>query len=282
MPSRVFLVTGASSGIGEATVRRLVAAGHRVAFTGRRRERLLALAAEFPTAAERLLALEGDVTSEVDRARWIAETLGRFGRLDGLVNNAGYGQRGALEELPIDAVRRNFETNVFSLLALTQAALPHLRAAGPGARVVNVSSVAGKISRPLSATYDATKHALEAFTDGLRQELRGSNIAVVSVQPGFILSEFAETARRESDAEIRALEAGRYGPLWRAVVAAEERARRLAGTPDQVARVIERALLAPSPAWRYAVPGHAKLFLLLRRLLPERVFALGLPSVKRM
>ena len=112
-----------------------------------------------------------------------------FGRIDGLVNNAGFGQRGPIELVPVESIRQNFETNLFSLIALTQLVIPIMREQGKG-RIVNVGSVAGRIARPFSSVYDATKHALEAVTDGLRGEMSPFGIRVSLIQPGFILTEF--------------------------------------------------------------------------------------------
>ena len=153
------LITGASSGIGEATVRRLVRAGAKIALAARRSERLVALCAEIDPSGQQTLALAGDVTVEADRQRWVEATVRRFGRIDALVNNAGYGQRGPVEQVPLAAIRKNFETNVFALLGLTQLVAPLLRAQGEG-RIVNIGSVAGRVARPMSSVYDATKHAL--------------------------------------------------------------------------------------------------------------------------
>lgn len=262
------LVTGASSGIGEATVRRLAGAGARVAFTARRQDRLEVLAKELDPRGERMLALGGDVTREEDRRRWVETAVARFGRIDALVNNAGYGQRGAVEQVPLDAIRRNFETNVFGLLGLTQQVLPLMRAQGFG-RIVNIGSVAGRIARPLSSVYDATKHALEAFDDGLRGELKPFGLEVVLVRPGFIASDFAGTADRVSAGEIAG--AGPYAPFAQNFRGGARRLRWLAGSPDDVARVVERCLAARHPKTHYTAPAHAALFLLLKTLLPTRL-----------
>ncbi len=195
--------------------------------------------------------------------------LHRWGRLDALVNNAGYGRRGPLELVPVEAIRRNFETNVFALVALTQLVLPHLRERGAG-RIVNIGSVAGRIARPFSSTYDATKHALNAFSDALRGEVRPFGIDVVVIEPGFILTEFLEAAR-EASGDVEPSGTVYAGP-WAALDAATERLRRIAGKPDDIARLVERALTARRPRTRYAGPLHAKVFLALRRFLPDRVF----------
>ena len=269
--TRTVLLTGASSGIGNATCRLLHASGFNLAITARRKEALSSLAGEIDPEGARILVLPGDLTLPADRDRWVERTVRRFGRLDVLINNAGYGQRGAVEELSPESIRANFETNVFSLLALTQACLPHLRN-GVLPRIVNISSVAGRIARPLSGCYDATKHALEAFTDSLRAELRDQGIPVVSVMPGFILTEFSQTSRRLSASELERTATGKYAALLERSRAGEARLKKHAAPAERVAEVILRAVHSPRPRNRYAVPAHARVFLWARRFLPERLF----------
>ena len=268
LADQVVVVTGASAGIGEAVVRRLAAGGARLAVTARRTERLAALARAVDPDGGRVLAVPGDVTVGADRRRLVDETLARFGRIDALVNNAGYGTRGPVEMVPVDLIRRNFETNLFSLIALTQLVLPHLRAQGSG-RIVNLGSVAGRIARPLSSVYDSTKHALEAITDGLRGELKPFGLEVVLIRPGFIRTEFVESANRES-APVEA-NAGPYAPYFGGLHENYDRWLSWAGRPDDIARLVEKALTARRPAPRYAAPAHAKLFLFLKWLLPPRL-----------
>jgi len=268
LAGKTVLVTGASSGIGEATVRRLVAAGANVVLTARRAERLAALCLAVDPAGKHTLALSGDVASDSDRRRWVEAAVQRFGRIDALVNNAGYGQRGPIEMVPLDAIRRNFETNVFGLLGLTQLVAPVMRAQGSG-RIINVGSVAGRIARPMSSIYDATKHAVEAFTDGLRGELKPFGIEVVLVRPGFILTEFVDAADRAS-AEVVENPAD-YAPFVASYRGGARKLHRIAGRPDDIARVIERALTARRPRTHYAAPRHAKLMLFLKWVLPVRV-----------
>ncbi len=268
LDQRTVIVTGASSGIGEAAVRRLVARGANVVLFARRAARLQALAAEVDPAGERTLAVAGDIAVAADRERLVTRAVERFGGVYALVNNAGYGQRGPVESVPLEKVRANFETNVFALLGLTQAVVPHLRQAG-GGRVVNVGSVAGRIARPLTSVYDATKHALEAFTDGLRGELKPFGIHVSLVRPGFILTEFVEAADRVSKDQVQA--AGPYAPFAQSMSGSARKLRRIAGKPDDVARVIEHAVAATSPRSHYAVPGHARVFLFLKWVLPTRL-----------
>jgi len=267
---QVVIVTGASSGIGEATARRLARAGARVVIAARRRDRLDALARELDPSGAAVLAVAGDVTSDSDRRALVDATLAKFGRIDALVNNAGYGTRGPVETVPIDALRRNFETNVFSLVALTQLVLPHLRAQGSGC-IVNIGSVAGRIARPLSSVYDSTKHALEALTDGLRGEVKPFGVRVTLVRPGYIVTEFVDAANAASDQIIE--NSGPYTPFMAGFRLGYQKLRRVAGHPDDIARCVERALRSDNPAPRYNAPFHAKIFLLLKWLLPDRLFA---------
>jgi len=262
------LITGASSGIGAATARRLVRAGASVALTARRGDRLAALCAEIDPAGKQTLALVGDVTVEADRHRWVEATVRRFGRIDALVNNAGYGQRGPIEQVPLGAIRRNFETNVFALLGLTQLVAPLLRAQG-GGRIVNIGSVAGRVARPMSSVYDATKHAIEAFSDGLRGELKPFGVEVVLVRPGFILTDFVNAADRASVDVIE--NPGAYAPYVESFRGGARKLHRIAGQPDDIARVVERALAVRHPKTHYAAPQHAKLFLFLKWALPVRL-----------
>jgi NAD(P)-dependent dehydrogenase (short-subunit alcohol dehydrogenase family) len=268
LAEQVVIVTGASSGIGEATVRRLARGGAKLVIAARRRERLVALARELDPAGQRIHAVTADIADEADRRRLVDEALAKFGRIDALVNNAGYGTRGPLEQVPVELIRRNFETNVFSLIALTQLVIPHLRARGRG-RIINLGSVAGRIARPLSSVYDSTKHALEAITDGLRGELAPFGIEVVLIRPGFIRTEFVEAANAVSAPVIE--EPGPYGPYLDGFQETYRLAQRIAGRPDDIARLVERALTARKPAPRYAAPMHANLLLFLRWLLPARV-----------
>ena len=184
MPSRTVLITGCSTGIGHATAARLAAGGWTVYASARRPETL----ADLEARGCRVLAL--DVTSEESMQAAVAAVEGGVGVL---INNAGYSQSGALETLPMDSVRRQFETNVFGLLRLTQLVLPGMRAAGAG-KIVNVSSMGGRLTFPGGGAYHATKYAVEAMSDALRMEVRHFGIDVICIEPGLIRTEFGETA----------------------------------------------------------------------------------------
>jgi short-subunit dehydrogenase len=266
---QVAIITGASAGIGEATARMLAREGAIVVLVARRKERLDALKAEIERAGGRALAIGADVTNATDRQRIVHETLAACGRIDALVNNAGYGQRGPIEMVPIDAIRQNFETNLFSLIALTQLVIPVMRGQASG-RIVNISSVAGRIARPLSSIYDGTKHALEAISDGLRGELAPFGIKVVIIEPGFIITEFLGVANEHARDVIE--QDSPYKPFFEGFAKGYERVRKMAGQPDDIAELVVKALALDRPRRRYAAPRHARLALMLKRVLPAALF----------
>jgi NAD(P)-dependent dehydrogenase (short-subunit alcohol dehydrogenase family) len=269
-PPRAVLVTGASTGIGAALAHRLDATGYRV-FAGVRRaedgERLRA------GASERLTWLPLDVTRQdqvLSAAEAIARAVGDAG-LYGLVNNAGTALGGPLEFVPIDAVRGQLEVNVVGLLAVTQAMLPLLRRAR--GRIVNIGSIAGKSVAPLAATYAASKHAVEALSDGLRLELRDAGIAVSLVEPGPVRTPIwdkgrAALSRAERTLPARALEF--YGGRMALLAKALDRNEARAVPVERVVEVVGRALESRSPRPRYLVGANARLRAILRWLLPDR------------
>jgi short-subunit dehydrogenase len=269
LAGQVVIITGASAGIGEATARRLAGAGATVVLVARRKERLDGLKDEIERAGGRALAVAADVTNPADRERIVNETLAACGRIDALINNAGYGQRGPIEMVPIEAIRQNFETNLFSLIALTQLVIPILRRQASG-RIVNISSLAGRIARPLSSVYDATKHALEAISDGLRGELAPFGIKVVIIEPGFIATEFSSVANERAREVIE--QDSPYKPFFEGFAEGYKRIRKMAGHPDEIAELVMKALTLERPRPRYAAPRHARTALVLKRLLPARLF----------
>lgn len=269
LDKQIVILTGASAGIGEAGAKMLAGEGATVVMVARRIKRLEAIRKEIEQAGGRALAIAADITSEEDRERVVRETINEFGRIDALVNNAGYGQRGPIEIVPVEAIRQNFETNLFSLVALTQLVIPVMRKQQSG-RIVNISSVAGRIARPLSSVYDATKHALEAVSDGLRGELAPFGIKVVIIEPGFILTEFLEVANKKAKPIIE--QDSPYAPFFSGFNEGYARMRRIAGRPDDIARLIVKSLTAANPKARYAAPRHARIALALKRWMPARVF----------
>jgi NAD(P)-dependent dehydrogenase (short-subunit alcohol dehydrogenase family) len=260
---RVILVTGCSSGIGRAAAIALADRGHRVFASARNRNDLAEL--ERP---DNLSALCLDVTDPATIAAAVETVLSRAGRIDVLVNNAGYGQYGAVEEVTPDEWRAQFEVNLFGAVAVTQAVLPAMRRQRRGT-IVNVSSVAGRVAIPFSAPYCASKHALEAVSDALRVEIAPFGIRVVLVEPGPIETRFGDRARSGVAPLL-----SRPGP-YRELYALAERAMDVEFQKgklpaDAVARVIVHAIESERPRTRYPVGRIARLFIPLRAALPDR------------
>jgi NAD(P)-dependent dehydrogenase (short-subunit alcohol dehydrogenase family) len=268
-PSKAALITGCSTGIGRATALRLVGAGWTVYATARRPETL----SELAEAGCETLAL--DVTDEQSMSAAVAQIEQTEGAVGVLINNAGYSQSGAIETVPLDAVRRQFETNVFGLVRLTQLVLPKMRAQRWG-KIVNVGSMGGKLSFPGGGHYHATKHALEAISDAMRYELAGFGIDVILLEPGLITTEFGETATA-SMADVEIAGDDPYATFNATVGAVTKGAyegpmRLLGGGPDRVAKTIERALRRNHPPARIKITPSAKVTIALRRLMPDKLW----------
>ena len=262
--NKVALVTGASSGIGEATVRRLLADGYKVYAGARRVERMRPLR----QAGAVLLAL--DVTDDASMVAAIDTIRKDHGRLDALVNNAGYGSYGALEDVPMNEARRQFEVNVFGLARLSQLATPMMRAQRGGA-IVNITSIGGKMHEPLGAWYHATKFAVEGLSDCLRMELAPFGIHVIVIEPGAIKTEWGGIAR-ESMLKYSGETAYREQAQMHARMFEGADKSNMASPPEVVAETIAGALRAPRPRTRYATGGGAKMILALRRFTSDRGF----------
>ncbi len=268
------LITGCSTGIGRETASRLAGKGWTVYATARRLEQI----AELEAHGCRTLAL--DVTDEASMSAAVAAVEAEHGTVGALVNNAGYSQSGALETLPIERVRAQFETNVFGLLRMCQLVLAGMRRAGRG-RIVNLSSMGGRLVFPGGGAYHATKYAVEALSDALRWEVRGFGVRVIIVEPGLITTNFGETAAGSlSDAEQPGPSASSSDPYadFNAAVGAatvgayEGPMARLGGGPEVVAKVIERAIASANPKPRYKVTASARLAIAQRSLLPDRAW----------
>jgi NAD(P)-dependent dehydrogenase (short-subunit alcohol dehydrogenase family) len=274
-PSKAVLITGCSSGIGRATALRLAGAGWTVYATARRPETL----SELQAAGCRTLAL--DVTDEQSMQAVVAEIERTEGAVGVLINNAGYSQSGAIETVPLDAVRRQFETNVFGLVRLTQLVLPKMRAQRWG-KIVNVGSMGGRLSFPGGGHYHATKHALEAISDALRFELRGFGIDVILLEPGLITTEFGEAATA-SMADVELTGDDPYAKFNTTVGAVTKGAydgpmKLFGGGPDRVAKVIERALKRRHPPARITITPSAKVTIAMRRVMPDRLWDAAMRS----
>jgi NADP-dependent 3-hydroxy acid dehydrogenase YdfG len=269
------LVTGASSGIGRATAVEFARRGHTV-FASARREGVLAdLAAAVPGI--RAVGLDVTDPASIDRAwaKILADTGGAG--VDVLVNNAGFALAGPVEALTGDDVRRQFDTNVFGLLAVTRAVLPSMRARGSG-RIVNLSSVVGRTTFPAMGVYGATKYAVEALSDALRQEVSGLGVQVVIIEPGFVATGIGESADAVGGSSVGGGSVGgsdQVSAAYADLVAAGSRyaaAQVAKGTkPERVAAVIADAATRPNPRDRYAVPASARVVITLFTGLPGRL-----------
>jgi NAD(P)-dependent dehydrogenase (short-subunit alcohol dehydrogenase family) len=265
-PSKAVLITGCSTGIGRATAEHLAGKGWTVYATARRPESV----ADLEEKGCKTLAL--DVTDEASMSAAVAAVEQAEGAVGVLVNNAGYSQSGAVEDVPLDVVRRQFETNVFGLVRMCQLALPGMRRQRWG-KIVNVSSMGGKLVFPGGGFYHATKFAVEAISDALRFEVSGFGVDVAIIEPGLIRTSFGDTAAHgvgeaTSDdgpyAEFNAAVAKETAEVYDGPMA------RLGGGPETVARAIEKAITRRRPKIRYAVTPSARMALLTRRLLPDR------------
>ena len=276
MSHKVALVTGGSSGIGEATALKLQELGYTTYAAARRVERMEHLSA----TGIRPLAM--DVTDEESMHSGIEQILAEEGRIDVLVNAAGYGSYGALEDVPLAEARNQFEVNLFGAARLTQLVLPQMRDQRSGT-IVNITSMGGKIYTPLGAWYHATKHALEAISDCLRMELKPFGIDVVVIEPGGIRTEWPAIAAEK----VRAVSGtGPYAPQGNAVAdsLSSESTQRRSSPPELIAKTIGKAVTARRPKTRYAVGYGAKPMIFLHGVLPDRAFdafirrAVGVPS----
>lgn len=267
--SNVVLITGCSTGIGKATARHLAGRGWTVYATARRLSDVSDLAA----AGCRTLAL--DVTDEASMVAAVRTIEDAEGAVGVLVNNAGYSQSGAIESVSLERVRRQFETNVFGTVRMTQLVLPAMRRRRRG-KIVNVGSMGGRFTFPGGGYYHATKYALEAITDALRFEVAGFGIDAILIEPGLIRTAFGESAGRS-------VEGWSDGPdaytAFNETIARTTRAAyeggpmsRLGGGPETVARTIERAIVAKKPKTRYTVTASANVLLTIRKLLPDRAW----------
>jgi short-subunit dehydrogenase len=258
------LITGCSSGIGAATAERLAARGHLVYATARKPQTLSALVA----AGARTLAL--DVTDESSMAAAVGSIVAEHGRVGALVNNAGYGEYGSVEDVSIDKVRSQFETNVFGLARMCQLVLPSMRAAGAG-RIVNIGSMGGRLTFPYGGYYHATKHAVEALTDALRYEVRPYGVKVILFEPGLIRTEFGSTvAQTMGDTTGADSPYAAGAQRMDAMIHGMYGSKVMSVGPAAVARVIERALTRRHPHTRYVVPVMTRGLIGVRQALPGR------------
>ena len=262
--NKTALVTGASSGIGEATALQLAELGYTVYAAARRVERMSDL------ADRGIRTRSVDVTDDPSMVALVEMIIADTGRIDVLVNNAGYGSYGALEDMPIQEARRQFEVNVFGLARLIQLVLPQMRAQRDG-YLVNVSSMGGRIWEPLGSWYHASKFAVEGLSDSLRVEVAEFGIKVVIIEPGSIRSEWSAIAADQLETTSANTPYAKQAKVVGAVLRRVDRSQMAAG-PEVVAEVIAKAVQSAKPRTRYVVGGGARSILLAERILPDRGF----------
>jgi short-subunit dehydrogenase len=261
--SKVVLITGASSGIGKETAKLLVKKGFVVYGAARRVDKMQDL------AALGVKLLELDVTDDTAMVNGINSIISNEKRIDVLVNNAGYGSYGALEDVPISEAKYQFEVNIFGLARLTQLVLPYMRAQKSG-RIINISSIGGRIGEPHGAWYHATKFAVEGLSDSLRMELKEFGIDVVVIQPGAIKTEWSGIAS-EHMKKVSGNTAYKELTLKHAKMF-EQAGGDLGSDPIVIAKVIEKAIVSRHPKTRYAAGSGAKPILFIKSILSDRLF----------
>lgn len=261
---KVVLITGGSSGIGKATVFKLLQEGHIVYSVARRLDEMK----DVERAGAIIMSM--DLTDEEQIQQVVNRIIEEQGRIDVLINNAGYGIMGAVEDISMEDARRQFEVNLFGLAVLTKAVLPHMRTAGVG-RIINTSSMGGKIYTPLAAWYIATKHALEGWSDCLRFELRQHNIDVVIIEPGIIKTFLFDNIESKM---IDQAKSGAYleSTVQTAKLVKDQYDSRFASSPEVIGKTIAKAVRVKNPKSRY-VKGHMALIGLFgRRILSDKFY----------
>lgn len=266
MAKKVVLITGASSGIGRATAKKLLEQGYLV-YGAARTEKDLKYLESYENGNYILM----DITKKEMRKNCVDQILAKENKIDILINNAGYGAYGAVEEVAIEEVKKQFEVNLFGLSELTKLVIPTMRKNNSG-KIVNISSIAGKTWTPLGGWYHASKFALEGLSDCLRNELKEFGIDVILIEPGAIETKWADKAGKnliESSGQgVYKKQAKRKAAKYKEMYGQSS----LIAKPEVVAAKIIKVLASSKPKARYAVPFHAKLILFFRWLLPDRIY----------
>jgi NAD(P)-dependent dehydrogenase (short-subunit alcohol dehydrogenase family) len=263
----VALVTGASSGIGKAAALALADAGFQVVGTSRNTSRV--------TPPHGVTFLDLDVASDESVTTLVQRVIGRFGRLDVLVNNAGTGAAGAAEESSVAQTQRIFNVNVFGVIRMTKAVLPHMRAQGRG-RIINISSVLGLVPGPYMAAYAATKHAVEGYSESVDHEVREHGVRVLLVEPAYTKTGFDANAV-QADAPLPI-----YAPQRQVFDRVLASAMEGGDEPATVAKVVVAAATDPKPKLRYTAGPRAGRVSTLRRIVPARAFDKQIRKLNRL
>ena len=268
-PQQTVLITGATDGLGRAAALLLAEKGFRIFAAGRSAEKRAELDR---LAANKKLPLESvelDVCNGDSVIRAVQQIQQKAGHIDVLINNAGVGLMAIAEELKLEDLRRLYETNIFGLLRVTQAVLPQMRERKSG-RILMLSSVAGILTPPTYGAYSSSKHAVEALSNALRLELYPFNVEVILIEPGYIMTNFQQTAKDQAQSYIEGSAASPYAKIYAGAIAGATSSRRESKTtPEDCARVILHAIEASHPKARYTVTPLAKWAAFGRRILPD-------------
>ena len=265
MSNGVVLLTGASSGMGAVTAKMLAEDGYTVYGAARRVDRLREL------ESSGVIPLEMDVTKEDSVRAGVDEVIRREGRIDVLINNAGFGLYGPVEDVPLSDARYQFEVNVFGVAFLTQLVLPHMRKQG-GGKIINTSSMGGKIYFPLGAWYHASKHALEGWSDCLRFEAAPFNIQVVIIEPGGVKTEFGDvTGKQLKKYYDKSAYKAQMDPFLK-MMGDMDAASAMGSEPEELAKVFVKAVKAKHPKRRYVAGSSARPMMFMRKWFGDGVF----------
>jgi short-subunit dehydrogenase len=264
MNKKVIMVTGASSGMGKDFALHLLKKGHIVYGLARRIEKMQ----DVVQAGGKAIAM--DVTNEAQIKNAVDQILSEQGKVDVLINNAGYAVYGPVEEVPIDHARRQFEVNIFGLASLTQKVIPIMRENKSGT-IINISSMGGKIYTPMGAWYHATKHALEGWSDCLRLELKPFGIDVVIIEPGGIATEFTNVFKENYQGDV---ENGPYATASQKIIQSttEMNEQGQLSPPSVITDLIDKAVHSKKPKTRYVAGAYAKPLMFMRKYLGDRIF----------
>jgi NAD(P)-dependent dehydrogenase (short-subunit alcohol dehydrogenase family) len=284
---RIALITGGTDGLGRAAAVMLAERGYRVFAGGRNAERIAGLQQLADERKLPLTAMELDVCDDASVDRAVTKIEKSAGTVDVLVNNAGIAIAAVMEEITLTDLRRQFETNFFGLVRMAQRVLPAMRRKLSG-RIINMSSIAGKLTSPLFGPYSSSKHAVEAISDAMRLEVYPFGIQVVLIEPGYIHTSMSRNAGELSSAYAKGAEQSPYKAVYQGFLNAWGKTTKSSHyTPEDCARVVVRAIEDEPPRARYAVTREAKLGILARRFLPDRVMdrqlrkAMGIPDYRR-
>ena len=264
MSKKVVLITGASSGMGKVTALKLIHEGHIVYGAARRVEKMNDLVKAGGHA------IKMDITDDSSVKNAVNRVINEQGQIDVLMNNAGFGSYGSVEETSIEDARYQLEVNLLGLARITQLVIPHMRKRNSG-QIINISSVGGKVYTPLGAWYHATKHALEGWSDCLRLELEQFGINVVIIEPGIIETEFGDVVYEPM---LKRSGNGPYKNMARSVAQATKSAYEKGGgsSPMVIANTVSRSIKKKKPSTRYVVGKLAKPLLFIRKWFSDRIF----------